>query len=98
VKLVITKPLMRGTMVEAGDEGKLKWCPFEYEFLPNFCFICGIIGHVDKGCFVKLKKGGEPQFGKWLKWVPTKRQSFENRAGERMCCPEVEKECVATRN
>uniref|UniRef100_A0ACD5U8J1 Uncharacterized protein n=1 Tax=Avena sativa TaxID=4498 RepID=A0ACD5U8J1_AVESA len=56
VKLVISKPLMRGTMVEVGEGGKVKWCPFEYEFLPDFCFICGIIGHTDRECSIKLKK------------------------------------------
>jgi hypothetical protein len=34
----ITKPLMRGTMVDV-EEGKgKKWCPFEYEYLPDFCY------------------------------------------------------------
>jgi hypothetical protein len=55
-KLVISKPLMRGTMVEVGEGGKVKWCPFEYEFLPDFCFICEIIGHTDRECSIKLKK------------------------------------------
>jgi hypothetical protein len=79
VKMLITKPLMRGTMVEAGEEGKTRWCPFEYEFLLDFCFVCGLIGHVDRECSIKLKKGEDPQFGKWLRWVPPRRQIWENR-------------------
>jgi hypothetical protein len=76
VKLTITKPLMRGTTVEIGDGKRTIWCPFEYEYLPDFCYICGIIGHLDKGCSVKLKKGEEAQFGRSLRWVPPRRTNF----------------------
>jgi hypothetical protein len=44
-----------------------KWCPFEYEFLPDSCFTCGIIGHCDRSCSIKLGRGEKQQFGKWLK-------------------------------
>jgi hypothetical protein len=56
-----------------GEEGKLNWCPFKTEFLPDFYFICGIMGHMDKECSIKLKKREDAQFGKRLKWVPPKR-------------------------
>jgi hypothetical protein len=78
VRKCINTPLMRGTMVEVDEKGKMLWCPFEYEYLPDFCFICGIIGHVDKDCSKKLKRGKDPQFGKWLRWVPLKKKhSFD---------------------
>ncbi|KAM0928755.1 hypothetical protein ACQ4PT_001971 [Festuca glaucescens] len=76
IRLNILKPLRRGTMVEVDESGRTIWCPLEYEYLPDFCYICGIIGHLNKECSIKLKKGEEPQFGKWLKWTPPKRQSF----------------------
>jgi hypothetical protein len=63
VKLTITKPLMRGTTVEIGQGKQTIWCPFEYEYLPKFCYICGIIDHLDKGCSIKLKKGEDAQYG-----------------------------------
>jgi hypothetical protein len=75
VKWELAKPLMRGTMVEVYEKGRKLWCPIEYEFLPDFYFICGIIGHVDKECDRKLSKGEEPQYGKWLKWIPLKKPS-----------------------
>jgi hypothetical protein len=75
VRKCIHTPLMRGTLVEVDDEGRKLWCPFQYEFLPDFCYICGIMGHVDRDCAQKLMKGEEPQFGKWLKWVPPKKKS-----------------------
>jgi hypothetical protein len=56
------------------------WCPFEYEYCPDFCFVCGRIGHVEKECSIKLKKGEEPQYGRWLRWVPPQKQySAESR-------------------
>jgi hypothetical protein len=76
VRLRINKPLMRGTTVIVDDNDKRIWCPFEYEFLPDFCFVCGVIGHIDIDCKIKLKRGDEPQFGKWLKWMPEKKQLF----------------------
>jgi hypothetical protein len=57
VKLMITKPLMRGTTVEIGEAKQTICCPFEYEYLPDFCYMCGIIDHLDKGYSIKLKKG-----------------------------------------
>jgi hypothetical protein len=90
VRMMITKPLMRGTMVEIDGGKRAIWCPFEYEYCPDFCFVCGCIGHIDKDCESKLKKGEEPQFGRWLKWFPPRRTSFNdnrrnwNDGGRRM--------------
>ncbi|KAM0911240.1 hypothetical protein ACQ4PT_013617 [Festuca glaucescens] len=75
-RMPITEPLMRGTVVEVDGWKTAIWYPFEYEHCPDFCFICGLIGHLYKECSRKLKKGEEPQFGKWLKWVPPRRASF----------------------
>ncbi|KAI4966818.1 hypothetical protein ZWY2020_046967 [Hordeum vulgare] len=38
-----------------GEDGA--WCRFEYEFLPDFCYICGLVGHGQKACSTKLAKG-----------------------------------------
>jgi hypothetical protein len=73
VRMKINEPLMRGTMVEVDDGGRMIWCPFVYEYLPDFCYICGRIGHIDRDCSVRLPRGEDPQFGAWLKWVPPKR-------------------------
>jgi len=45
VLLDIRKPLFRGVTMEG--EG---WCNIKYEFLPNFCYVCGHLGHVEKKC------------------------------------------------
>jgi hypothetical protein len=47
VRKDIIKPLMRGKMVEVDEKGRTIWCPFEYDYLLDFCYICGIIGHLE---------------------------------------------------
>ncbi|KAM0836009.1 hypothetical protein ACQ4PT_062581 [Festuca glaucescens] len=81
VRLQVVKPLLRGLMVTFGEDNKEKWCRFEYEFLPNFCFTCGKVGHIDKTCSIKLGKGETQQFGKWLKWTPNLRGSYSSERG-----------------
>jgi hypothetical protein len=75
VRIDLRKPLMRGITLHIGEDMLPKWCPFEYEFLPEFCFTCGIIGHIDKVCSVKLKKGEKQQYGLWLKAVMEGREA-----------------------
>lgn len=48
--LDIRKPLRRGIMADLGADKGERWCPISYEFLPNFCYICGLIEHVDRAC------------------------------------------------
>lgn len=74
VRMNIKNPLMRVFTLEEeneeGEKGKQQKvdkgaeeedksrCPFEYKYLPDFCYICGvIIGHIDKVCSVKMQKG-----------------------------------------
>jgi hypothetical protein len=71
VRIEINKPLMRGTNIQIGDTGRTRWSPFEYEFLPEFCFTCGILGHDDKACEIQLAKGEVQRYGRWMKaFVP----------------------------
>jgi hypothetical protein len=77
VRLNIKKPLMRGVLVQIGEEKTERWCPLEYEFLPSFCWTCGVIGHVDRGCSIILKKGEKQQYGEWLKFKPERKKSYD---------------------
>jgi hypothetical protein len=54
VRLDIKKPLMRGVTLDMGEDGReeMKWCPLIYVYLPNFCYMCGLIGHTDRICEV----------------------------------------------
>jgi hypothetical protein len=80
VRIDITKPLMRGMLIQVGDGERIKWCPFEYEFLPEFCYSCGIIGHDDKGFPIPVTRGEEKQYGSWLRaYIPRKQTSSERQ-------------------
>ncbi|KAM0824453.1 hypothetical protein ACQ4PT_070192 [Festuca glaucescens] len=79
VKLKITEPLRRGMMIQVREGVADRWCPIEYEFLPEFCYTCGIIGHDDKVCSRKLARGEKQQFGPWLR----ARMPMRSNLGER---------------
>ncbi|PUZ69431.1 hypothetical protein GQ55_2G107900 [Panicum hallii var. hallii] len=49
-------------------------CPLVYEFLPDFCYTCGRIRHMDKNCEVVLKDGEKQQFSKCLRFIPEKKR------------------------
>lgn len=60
---------------------KVLWCRFEYEYLPDFCYTCGIVGHCEKECMQKPVRGEAPQFGPWLRAEDTNRRSDEGGKG-----------------
>ena len=72
VRMDIRKPLMQGVTLFVGAEGKPLWCPLVYEFVPDFCYTCGIIGHTDRMCDIKLKKDEVQQYSKSLRFIPEK--------------------------
>lgn len=58
--------------------GDVFWINFKYEWLPNFCFLCGIIGHMKCFChhlFEGVNDETKRQYGSWLratgKWSST---------------------------
>lgn len=82
VRLDIHKPLMRGVTLFVGGDEKPLWCALVYEFLPDFCYTCGIIGHTDRVCDTKLKKDETQQYSKILRFIPERRRGEEG-AGDR---------------
>jgi hypothetical protein len=70
-------------MVDLGADKGERWCPITYENLPDFCYICGLIGHVDRVCSKKLGKGEPAPYSKELRFVPTRRpfggQGYKNQ-------------------
>jgi hypothetical protein len=51
--------------VDEGGNGRV--ISFKYEFLPDFCYVCGIIGHNDRACSTGIAKGDQQQYGAWLR-------------------------------
>jgi hypothetical protein len=75
VRIDIRQPLRRGITMEIEEEGEEKrWCPLEYEFLPEFCYSCGVIGHTEKSCVVGSPTGESRQYNKDLRVVPRRRR------------------------
>lgn len=72
IRLDISKPLMRGVSLVAFEGKEPIWCPIVYEFLPEFCYVCGIIGHTDKMCSMKIQEGEQYQYSKKLRFIPEK--------------------------
>ncbi|KAI5019784.1 hypothetical protein ZWY2020_044672 [Hordeum vulgare] len=62
-----------------GEDGA--WCRFEYEFLPDLCYICGLVGHGQKACSTKLAKGEKTQFGGWLRADMGRRKLYGEEEG-----------------
>lgn len=75
VTLSLDKPLKRRMKIKmSGNEWF--WVNFKYENVPNFCFICGIVGHSERFCSQLFEKSEEEimkPYGSWMR-APLKRQ------------------------
>ncbi|KAM1777717.1 hypothetical protein ACFX11_044340 [Malus domestica] len=49
VRFNVREPLMRGTFVSFPDDGRI-WVEFKYEAFPNYCLLCGMLGHPTRVC------------------------------------------------
>lgn len=70
VRMDVTKPLKRGSFLRLGD-GSRKWVAFTYELMPLYCYLCCIVGHMEKRCPSRYHKDFvDPRsnfsFGEWL--------------------------------
>jgi hypothetical protein len=83
VRIEVAKPLLRGVMMEVDEKGSVVWCPLTYEFLPDFCFTCGVLGHGMRSCSIKLTGGDKPQYGNWLKADVGRKRLGEERNSKR---------------
>lgn len=55
IKFDVGQPLMRGTFVAFPGEGS-RWIDFKYEFLPEYCLVCGCLGHPSRICLEQHKE------------------------------------------
>ena len=54
----INKPLCRGRRFSS-SQGEQGWVSFKYERLPNLCYWCGSLSHVDKDCELWIDSEGQ---------------------------------------
>ncbi|XP_060958296.1 uncharacterized protein LOC133030098 [Cannabis sativa] len=78
----VSKPLLRGQMVTFAWIKDDLWLDFRYERLPDFCYECGIKGHVFDKCHVYLEKideGKEPDlcYGPLLEGSPLPKSPYD---------------------
>lgn len=69
VAIKITKPLRRGVKLRTSED-TAAWCPILYEKLPDLCFRCGMIGHLQRECQLLGNLSGEKgcfEYGEWMK-------------------------------
>ncbi|XP_035543083.1 uncharacterized protein LOC118346304 [Juglans regia] len=71
ITLDVMKPLLRGTKFTMGN-GESCWVRFSYERLPNFCYLCGCLGHGDRECGLRQTAAegdnmGSVPYGAWLR-------------------------------
>ncbi|XP_048496311.1 uncharacterized protein LOC125495591 [Beta vulgaris subsp. vulgaris] len=73
VLLDVTKPLRRIQRISL-KKGEPVMVEIKYERLPTFCYVCGIIGHIERDCWVhqEEEKEIEKQWGSWLRASPRK--------------------------
>lgn len=74
MQIMITKPFIRGTYLRLG-EGRRQWVSFSYERMPTYCFLCGLVDHMEKKCPMRFQDdfidpGTEFPYGEWLKATP----------------------------
>ncbi|KAL4319817.1 hypothetical protein GQ457_18G004500 [Hibiscus cannabinus] len=53
VQVDIRKPLRRCVLFNNALGKQASSCPLRYERLPDFCYFCGLVGHVLSTCTVK---------------------------------------------
>jgi hypothetical protein len=72
---------LRGDFLEEVTSGGRDWCPIQYEFLPNFCYGCGLLGHVYKECDASVGKEEDQQYGDWMRASPVRKKGFADSRG-----------------
>jgi hypothetical protein len=82
--LDLTKPLKRGSKLHF--QGKDIWVDYKYERLPNFCFVCGRIGHQMRDCedtdehnqegYSEIEEKDQA-FRPWLRASPLPKLTYE---------------------
>ena len=71
VLMDITKPLRRIQKIRSSS-GSIVMVDIKYERLPNYCYGCGRLGHIERDCLFTPEedRDGDKQWGSWLRASP----------------------------
>lgn len=71
VAMDVTRPLRR-VLRFRNRMGQLSMVEIKYERLPTFCYVCGILGHIERDCVeaTEDERSMEHQWGSWLRASP----------------------------
>ena len=71
IMMNITKPIRRLQHIR-NKAGGVSMIEFKYERLPTFCYVCGLIGHIERDCGTVAEEDRvmEKQWGSWLRASP----------------------------
>ncbi|XP_030940122.1 uncharacterized protein LOC115965057 [Quercus lobata] len=80
IQMDVTKKLIWAKKVSIEND-EPRWVFFQYERLPNFCYLCGKIGHSEHECSEKGETNGgvgkeKHKYGAWLRAEPVKRSGY----------------------
>lgn len=68
VKLQASQPLPRGLLIMVDFQPQPIWVTFSFERLPDFCYFCGRVDHLDTDCPERRDLEGKPKlFGSWMR-------------------------------
>ncbi|KAK4430924.1 hypothetical protein Salat_0854300 [Sesamum alatum] len=90
VLLYVRQPLVKVLKLQTST-GAMQAVSMTYECLPNFCYTCGILGHIAKYCTKPFEdgfanSGSNPQYDAWLRPQPphsTYHQRADQPSGDR---------------
>ncbi|OMO81698.1 Zinc finger, CCHC-type [Corchorus capsularis] len=74
VKVNVEDPLKTGFYLQRKYKPS-SWVSFKYERLPDFCFHCGRLGHVNKDCKFRDDGRKKGSYGHWMKANQLKKAS-----------------------
>lgn len=82
VTLNIGKPLKRRMRIKR-EGGNWQWINFKYERSGNFCFVCGVLGHVERECNVVYANPGKEFEKAYAVWLKATNRNVRNNVGAR---------------
>lgn len=78
VSINIHKPLKRGILMKLGAMAEERWVRIAYEKIPDFCYGCGMLGHLIMDCKKRPEEQeNEPRFGASMRY-----SGYQKRYGE----------------